>query len=183
MAVKPENGNQGKGVSVNLHTEAEVRAVYTLDRAYDGNVLVERAIRGNDYRLLVVNGKLVAAARRDPAQVVGDGQHTVTELVELATQDPQRREGYSGTLSCIHLDDAADLVLAQQDLTRATIPADGEIVRLRQNGNLSTGGTLRLSLRYVSGHYLGCPKYPLSQQKMALSVTFPVQKARFIGRR
>src|SRR5215212_9664314 len=82
VVVKPEAGNQGKGVSVNLLTEAEVRAAYRLCDGHRGDVLVERYVEGDDYRLLVVNGKMVAAARRDPASVMGDGRQTIGELVD-----------------------------------------------------------------------------------------------------
>src|SRR5207247_67348 len=103
--------------------------------------LVERYVRGSDYRLLVVNGKMVAAARRDPAQVVGDGQHTIRQLVEIVNQDPRRRPGHSSILTQIKIDDAALLVLNQQEMTPDSIPAQGQMVRLRNNCNLSTGGT------------------------------------------
>jgi cyanophycin synthetase len=141
VVVKPESGNQGKGVSVNLNSEAEVRSAYEIARLFRGDVLVERQIDGADYRLLVVNGKMVAAARRDPAQVVGDGQRTVRELVEAVNRDPRRRDGHSSSLTRIRLDSAADLVLAQQGLTLDAVPEPGRAVRLRSNANLSTGGT------------------------------------------
>lgn len=141
VVVKPEDGNQGKGVSVNLTTEAEVRAAYALARQFRSGVLVERAIIGDDYRLLVVNGSLVAAARRDPALVVGDGQHTITELVEIVNRDPRRRPGHSSTLTRIVCDDAVKLVLGQQGLTLDSVPEPGQRVKLRTNCNLSTGGT------------------------------------------
>ena len=104
-------------------------------------MLVERYIAGEDYRLLVVNGAMVAAARRDPAQVTGDGERTIAELVAQVNQDPRRRPGHSSVLTRIKLDDAADLVLQQQDLMATSIPAAGQVVKLRTNGNLSTGGT------------------------------------------
>ncbi|HEX2172783.1 MAG TPA: cyanophycin synthetase, partial [Dehalococcoidia bacterium] len=141
VVVKPAAGNQGKGVSVNLTGEDEVRAAYAIASAYDRDVLVERQIAGDDYRLLVVNGKLVAAARRDPAQVVGDGQRTIRELVEEVNRDPRRRPGHSGTLTRIRLDEAVNLVLRQQGLSLDSVPAAGRRVRLRSNSNLSTGGT------------------------------------------
>src|SRR4051812_9925364 len=141
VVVKPEDGNQGKGVSVNLHTEADVRTAYAIARAFRSGVLVERFVQGHDYRLLIVNGTLVAAARRDPAQVVGDGQHTVGELVEIVNQDPRRRAGHSSTMTRIRVDEAAELVLQQQGLTVESIPEAGQVVRLRTNCNLSTGGT------------------------------------------
>jgi cyanophycin synthetase len=140
VVIKPEDGNQGKGVTVHLTTEADVRAAYELAAAY-GRVLVERHVQGHDFRLLVVNGKMVAAARRDPASVTGDGVHTVEELVAETNKDPRRRPGHSSHLTHITLNEAADLVLKQQGLTRASVPARGHVVRLRTNANLSTGGT------------------------------------------
>lgn len=140
VVVKPDAGNQGKGVSVNLADEQAVRAAYAIAANY-GRVLVERYVEGADYRLLVVNGKMVAAARRDPAQVAGDGERTIRELVEAVNQDPRRRPGHSGTLTQITLDDAVDLVLGQQGLTIESVPAPGQVVKLRTNCNLSTGGT------------------------------------------
>lgn len=141
VVVKPEDGNQGKGVSVNLSSEAEVRAAYGIARQYGRDVLVERAIAGADFRLLTVNGKMVAAARRDPAQVIGDGRHSIRQLVEIVNQDPRRRPGHSSTLTRIRLDETVDLVLAQQGLTVDSIPGQGQVARLRTNCNLSTGGT------------------------------------------
>ena len=141
VVVKPEAGNQGKGVTVNLVSQAEVRSAYALACQYDASALVERHIDGDDYRLLVVNGKMVAAARRDPAQVVGDGRRTVRELVEEVNKDPRRREGHGSVLTRIRLDEAARLVLDQQELTFDSVPDAGQRVKLRSNGNLSTGGT------------------------------------------
>ncbi|HEX8700851.1 MAG TPA: cyanophycin synthetase [Myxococcaceae bacterium] len=141
VILKPEAGNQGKGVMVNLRSEAEVRAAYEVASQFRGDVLVEKHIEGDDYRLLIVNGKLVAAARRDPAQVKGDGKSTVAQLVEVANRDPRRRPGHSSSLTRIRLDDAARVVLGQQGMTVDSVPAQGEVVKLRQNCNLSTGGT------------------------------------------
>src|SRR5690606_24990042 len=114
VVVKPADGNQGKGVSVNLTSEADIREAYDIARQFRTEVLVERYIEGSDYRLLVVNGKLIAAARRDAAQVVGGGTQTVRQLVEQTNQDPHRRPGHSSILTYITLDDAARLVLNQQ---------------------------------------------------------------------
>jgi cyanophycin synthetase len=141
VVVKPEDGNQGKGVSVNVHTEADVRSAYAIARTFRSGVLIERFIHGHDYRLLVINDQLVAAARRDPAQVVGDGTHTIAELVAIVNADPRRRAGHSSTLTRIRIDEAAELVLEQQGLTVESIPETGQSVRLRTNCNLSTGGT------------------------------------------
>jgi len=140
VVVKPVDGHQGKGVSVNLVSEAEVHAAYAIADGY-GDVLVERYIQGDDYRLLVVGGRLVAAARRDAAHVVGDGARSVAELVGLVNQDPRRRPGHGSVLTRITLDAAAELVLHQQGLDVASVPAAGQRVLLRSNSNLSTGGT------------------------------------------
>jgi cyanophycin synthetase len=141
VVVKPADGNQGKGVSVNLVTEAEVRAAYEIARDYGREILVERYVAGEDYRLLVVNGNMVAASKRDPALVVGDGVHSIADLVEKVNQDPRRRPGHSSILTRIVLNEAVDLVLQQQELNIASVPAAGQVVKLRTNGNLSTGGT------------------------------------------
>jgi len=141
VVLKPETGNQGKGVSVNLCTEDEVRGGYDVASPFDRCVLVERYIQGEDFRLLVVNGEMVAATRREPAQVVGDGHQTVEQLVAKVNRDPRRRPGHSNPLTQIRLDEAAELVLGQQGLTRDSVPAAGRTVKLRTNANLSTGGT------------------------------------------
>ncbi len=141
VVVKPVEGNQGKGVSVNLTSEAEVLGAYQVASHYDSNVLVERHICGEDYRLLIVNGKMVAAAWRDAAHVIGDGRHSIAELVTLVNQDPQRRPGHSSILTQIQLDDAVELVLNQHQLTFDSVPQAGQKVKLRTNSNLSTGGT------------------------------------------
>jgi cyanophycin synthetase len=141
VVIKPDAGSQGKGVSVNLTSEDAVRAAYAIAADYGQDVLVEQYIAGKDFRLLVVNGAMVAAAQRDPAAVIGNGQHTIRQLVDALNQDPRRRPGHSGTLSQIMLNDAVTLALQQQHLTFQSIPAPGQVVRLRDNGNLSTGGT------------------------------------------
>ena len=141
VVVKPADGNQGKGVSVNLNSEAEVRRAYAITSEYSRDALVERFLQGHDYRLLVVNGKLVAASRRDPAQVVGDGQHTVQELIGILNQDPRRRPGLGSSLTRVEINESVHLTLQQQGLTLDHIPASGQTVKLRNNSNLSTGGT------------------------------------------
>ena len=103
--------------------------------------MVERFLPGHDFRLLVVGDQLVAAARREPPQVLGDGQHTVRELVDQVNLDPRRGEGHATSLTKIRLDDIAVARLAMQDLTPDSVPSKGQRVILRNNANLSTGGT------------------------------------------
>jgi len=104
-------------------------------------VLVERFARGADHRLLVVGDRMIAAARRDPPQVLGDGKSTVAELVAAVNSDPLRGEDHSTSLSKMRLDAIGLAVLAGQGYTPDSIPAAGTQVLLRQNGNLSTGGS------------------------------------------
>lgn len=140
VVVKPQDGNQGKGVTVNITDRAQLDAAYRNAAEY-GTVMVERFLPGHDFRLLVVGDQLVAAARREPPQVLGDGQHTVRELVEQVNLDPRRGEGHATSLTKIRLDEIAVARLAAQDLTPESVPPKGQRVILRNNANLSTGGT------------------------------------------
>ncbi|MBX9936622.1 MAG: cyanophycin synthetase [Burkholderiaceae bacterium] len=140
VVVKPQDGNQGKGVTVNITERAQLDDAYRVAEEY-GTVMVERFLPGHDFRLLVVGDHLVAAARREPPQVLGDAIHTVRELVDLVNLDPRRGEGHATSLTKIRLDDIAVARLAVQGLTADSIPAKGQRVVLRNNANLSTGGT------------------------------------------
>ncbi len=140
VVVKPRDGNQGKGVSVNITTREAFEGAYGSAIAI-GQVMVEQFLPGHDFRLLVVGDKLVAAARRDPPFVIGDGRHTVRELVDHVNADPRRGDGHATSLTRIKLDDIAVGRLQQQGLTVADVPAPGQRVVLRNNANLSTGGT------------------------------------------
>ncbi len=140
VVLKPQDGNQGKGVTVNILTRAHLDIAFRSAAEY-GEVLVERFLPGCDFRLLVVGDKLVAAARREPPQVVGDGVHTVRELVDIVNQDPRRGEGHATSLTKIRFDDIAVARLDAQGLTPTSIPPKGQRVVLRNNANLSTGGT------------------------------------------
>jgi cyanophycin synthetase len=141
VVVKPQDGNQGKGVAVNLNTREQIEAAYQIAVEVSDEVLVERYLPGHDYRLLVVGAKLVAAARRDPPLVVGDGVHSIRELVDRVNRDPRRGEGHATSLTKIRLDDVALARLANARLTPESVPARGQRVVLRNNANLSTGGT------------------------------------------
>ena len=141
VVVKPRDGNQGKGVVVNIRTQAEVMQAYENARQYRDDIMVERYLPGSDYRLLVVGDRLVAAARRDPPLVVGDGQSTVRQLVEQVNADPRRGDGHATSLTKIRFDDIAIARLKEQGLHAESVPPKGARVVLRNNANLSTGGT------------------------------------------
>ncbi|MGJ7544282.1 cyanophycin synthetase [Variovorax sp. LT1R16] len=140
VVVKPQDGNQGKGVTVNIVTREQLDAAFASAATY-GEVMVEKFLPGFDYRLLVVGDRLVAAARRDPPQVIGDGRATVRQLVDTVNLDPRRGEGHATSLTKIRLDDIAVGRLEAQGLTPGSVPARGQRVVLRNNANLSTGGT------------------------------------------
>jgi len=141
VVIKPQDGNQGKGVAVNVRTREQVAAAYAAAAEISSNVLVERYLPGHDYRLLVVGDRLVAAARRDPPQVFGDGAHTVRQLVEQVNSDPRRGDGHATALTKIRFDDIAQRRLAEQGYDAESVPPKGARIVLRNNANLSTGGT------------------------------------------
>ena len=141
VVVKPRYGNQGKGVTVNISTEAQVRAAYALALQFDRDVIVERFYPGSDFRLLVVGQHLVAAARREPPVVIGDGKHSVRQLVEQMNADPRRGDGHANSLTKICIDEVALACLHEQGLNESSIPVNGRRVILRHNANLSTGGS------------------------------------------
>jgi cyanophycin synthetase len=143
VVIKPLNANHGRGVSINLTTDAEVEKAFAMAREHGTSraVIVESYISGFDHRMLVVNGKLVAVAKRVPGHVVGDGEHTIEQLVEIVNQDPRRGIGHEKVLTRIVLDEQAERLLARLGYDFGTVPAAGEIVYLRSTANLSTGGT------------------------------------------
>ena len=141
VVIKPRDGNQGKGISVNIATQEGVMTAYKTAVSFRDDVLVERYLPGSDFRLLVVGNKLVAAARRDPPLVIGNGKNTVRELVEQVNADPRRGEGHATSLTKIRLDDIARNRLKEQGMDENSVPAKGMRVILRNNANLSTGGT------------------------------------------
>ena len=141
VVVKPRDGNQGKGVAVNIETRAQLNAAYAVAADISRDVIVERYIPGHDFRMLVVGDRLIAAARRDPPNVIGDGIHTVRQLVELVNADPLRGDGHATSLTKIRFDEIAQATLGNQGLSADSIPDKGRRVLLRNNANLSTGGS------------------------------------------
>jgi cyanophycin synthetase len=141
VVVKPLDGNQGKGVTVNITSEEQLRKAFDAARQHRDNILVERYMPGNDFRLLVVGDKLIAAARREPPKVVGDGVSSVVQLVEQVNKDPRRGSGHATSLTKIRFDDIARECLANQGFSAESVPQKGQRVNLRNNANLSTGGS------------------------------------------
>jgi len=141
VVLKPLAGNHGRGVSINLKTAEEIEAGFKKAREHGRTIIVESYIEGFDHRLLVVNGELVAAAKREPGHVVGDGKHTIAELVDIINEDPRRGVGHEKVLTRLELDYQAERLLQKIGYDENTVPAKGEVVYLRSTANLSTGGT------------------------------------------
>ena len=141
VVIKPKDGNQGKGVTVNVTTREQLDAGFAAASEFREDIMVEKYLPGHDYRLLVIGNKLVAAARRDPPHVAGDGVHTVRQLVEEINKDPRRGSGHGTSLTKIRFDDIALASLAKQGYDADSVPPKGQRVTLRNNANLSTGGS------------------------------------------
>ncbi|MFP3871967.1 MAG: cyanophycin synthetase [Candidatus Aenigmatarchaeota archaeon] len=141
VVIKPVSGHHGNGVFVNLKNPDELSEAYSLSEEFSSHILVERYLQGYDYRVLLVDHKVVAVAKRIPAHVVGDGSSTIRELVELANKDPKRGEDHDSVLTKISLDDEARINLERQNLGLESVPANGKKIWLKDTANISTGGT------------------------------------------
>src|ERR1700743_1733187 len=140
VVTKPYNGNHGRGISIRLTTETEVPHGFAVAREHARSVIVETFLEGDDHRLLVVNGNLVAATRRTPGHVIGDGEHTIETLVDIVNRDPRRGVGHEKVLTRLELDAQAQKMLEGASLTAQSVPDKGRMVLLRSTANLSTGG-------------------------------------------
>jgi cyanophycin synthetase len=143
VVIKPLDGNHGRGVCINLKSEEEIRKFFpvALEESRNGIVIVETFVTGKDYRILVVNNQVVSVAERVPAHVVGDGEHTVQELIDITNSDPRRGVGHEKILTRISVDSQTQESLDRGGFTLESVPEAGEFVQLKQTGNMSTGGT------------------------------------------
>jgi len=142
VVTKPLDGNHGRGVGLELRTEDDVRRGFerALRQTRSGIVVVESFIQGNDYRVLVIDGHMVAVAQRVPAHVTGDGEHTVRQLVEIQNRDPRRGIGHEKVLTRIKIDEAAQELVEKQGFSLDQTPPKDAVVKLAATGNMSTGG-------------------------------------------
>lgn len=140
VVTKPLDGNHGRGVNLNLGGPEAVAWGFEQAAQHSRRVIVEEQYEGRDYRILVVDRKVVAVAERRPASIIGDGRHTVAELVEIVNRDPRRGRGHEAVMTRIALDDHARAHLASKGLSADHVPAEGVEVVLRTTANLSTGG-------------------------------------------
>lgn len=141
VVVKPLDGNHGRGVSIGLASEVQVRWAFDQAAQHSRRVLVEQHFEGNDHRILIVDNRLVAVAERVPAHVVGDGRSSIADLVEAVNRDPRRGEGHEKVMTRIKIDELVVEFIGRAGLTPDSVPEAGRTVYLRPTANLSTGGT------------------------------------------
>ncbi|MDT8326754.1 MAG: cyanophycin synthetase [Roseovarius sp.] len=143
VVIKPLNANHGRGVSINLLTGADVEAGFAEAESHSKSaaILVESFVTGFDHRMLVVDNKLVAVAKRVPGHVIGDGTHTIAELVDIVNEDPRRGIGHQKVLTMLEIDNQARRLIAEAGYSPETVLPEGEVFYLRATANLSTGGT------------------------------------------
>lgn len=141
LVIKPVNGNHGRGATINILNLEQALEGFRAAKQISRGVIVERFVKGFDYRLLVVNYQFVAAALRQPAHVCGDGKHTVRQLVDIVNADPRRGYGHENVLTAIKIDEMALQILEEKGLTVESVLPPGEILYLKRTANLSTGGT------------------------------------------
>jgi cyanophycin synthetase len=143
VVVKPVGGRHGESLTIGVRTAAQAAAAYAKAAEISDAVLVEEYLAGSDYRVLVIDGRIAAAAELRPASVTGDGEHTIGQLIAIANADPRRGAGHARELTRIQLDADAMSQLDSQGLDDHSVPGAGQLVTLRRNANLSTGGTSR----------------------------------------
>lgn len=143
VVIKPLDGNQGKGVTVGIEDDNMAICAYGMASRINRRVIVERYVDGRDYRILVVNKKVVAVSLRMPPCVIGDGEHSIWELVEMENENPLRGYGHEKPLTKIVIDDITVNYLKTRGISLEYVPSSGEQVPLRFNANLSTGGVAK----------------------------------------
>jgi cyanophycin synthetase len=141
VVVKPHDGHHGKGVTTDIRDEDDLGEAFGRAKAISDRVIVEKSYRGNDYRMLVVDGRFVAAAMREPAAVTGDGVHTIEELIAIENRDPLRGYGHEKVMTRLSTSDVTTYLLERAGYTLETVLAAGEVFRLELTANLSTGGS------------------------------------------
>jgi len=141
IVLKPINGNHGRGITTNIMNEEAAIVAFEKAKEISRSVIVEKYITGDDYRLLVINYKLVAASKRTPAHVVGDGKSTIEQLIDKVNADPRRGYGHEKVLTSIKVDDITKKIMKKKRKRLSSVLKKGEVFLLKDTANLSTGGT------------------------------------------
>lgn len=143
VAIKPEVGNHGRGITARVSSEKELETAFMSAWTVCESVIVEQSLTGFDFRVLVINGKLVAAALREPAHVIGDGTSSIGQLIEMTNADPRRGIGHERVLTTITVDTMTLRLLTLKGFTVNDVLPENEKLYLKSTANLSTGGTAR----------------------------------------
>jgi cyanophycin synthetase len=141
VAVKPLDGNHGRGITVGLRNLEEVKVAFHKAKEHSRRIIIESSIEGKDFRALVVNNRLIAVAERKPAHVVGDGEHTIQQLIDITNSDPRRGIGHEKVLTLITIDGQTERLIAKANYTLETVLPKDETLFLKTTANISTGGT------------------------------------------
>jgi cyanophycin synthetase len=141
VVVKPDVGNHGNGSTVNITDLDQLKKAFQAAQAYHRDVIVEEYVEGGDYRLLVIDGKYIAAARREPAHIIGDGKSSIKDLIQQINSDPIRGFGHEKVLTQIEIDEMTERLLSLKDFSLDSVPVEKEKVYLKATANLSQGGT------------------------------------------
>lgn len=141
LVTKPINGNHGKGATTNMKNWEELKIGFDAAKKYSKSVIVEKFITGYDHRILVINYKFVAAALRTPACVIGDGKHSIKELIDIVNSDPRRGYGHEKVLTSIKVDSFTENILEEKGFTLDTVLVKDYELLLKPTANISTGGT------------------------------------------
>ena len=141
VVVKPDVGNHGKGATINITDLNQLKAAFQVARDKHPDVIVEEFVHGGDFRFLVIDGKLVAAAKREPAHIIGDGKSSIKNLIQKVNSDPLRGFGHEKVLTRIEIDEMSERLLSLRGLSLNSSPKEGEKVYLKATANLSQGGT------------------------------------------
>ena len=142
IVIKPLDGNHGRGITININGVEEAELAYDLasSASKTRSVIVEQYYQGNDHRVLVIDGKVVAVAERVPAHVTGNGKDTIRQLIDLTNQDSRRGNGHDNVLTKIVVDQTSLAVLKKQGYDLDSVLPAQEVAYLRATANLSTGG-------------------------------------------
>lgn len=141
LVIKPIDGNHGRGITVDIQNYEDAVVAFHAAKEVSRRVIVEKFVTGEDYRLLVINNILVAAAIRTPAHVIGDGKSTIKELVDIVNSDPRRGYGHENVLTMITMNSLTQTIIKDAGYTEDSILKEGERLILKDTANLSTGGT------------------------------------------
>jgi len=141
VVVKPFIGNHGRGITVNIKNAEDLEVAFKQAKMFRDRIIIEKYVPGADHRLLVINGKFVAAARRDPPSVTGDGRSTILELIARLNEDPQRGFGHENILTKVKVDFMTERLLMQKGMDLSVVLPEDEVLVLKSTANLSMGGT------------------------------------------